>query len=351
MAKYIQIYSDLLAEINSRKLKFGDKLPTEQQLMHSYQVSRITAQKALNNLQEAGFIKRHVGKGSFVIHKTDMDELDEDDFSLPYVSLIMANELQTLSYLKGIERVLSSNKIHTTITITANDSNIELSAIKQAVANKAKGIIYFPSEPFINKDIFNTLLSDNFPVVFLDRSPLDIPCNCITTSGYIGGYLATKHLLDNGHRKVAILNSGLNLFETVNQRYAGYCQALNEYHIPINPDYVLECYQLSEFGYDLLTSSNRPTALFCTNDSVALVIYKLAYSLGLSIPNDISIVGFDNLPSSTDLIPPLTTIEQPFVKMGIEAAEIIISQSKSSSLIKKYLPVKLLERASVKSLL
>ena len=348
--KHANIYQDLLSDIRRGKFKNGDKISTEHQIMEKYKVSRITAQKALNNLSADGYIKRLAGKGSFVTFDSSFPDYNENVFTPSFVSLIMANQLQTLSFIHGIEQYLSTESIQTAISLTNNDPELELDAVKKAVSSNTKGIIFYPCEPFVNDEIFRNLIRDGFPLVFLDRAPIDLPCNCITTDGFSGGYMATKYLLDRGHRKIAIFNSGFDIFETVKHRYAGYCCAMRDYGVPVNPSYVLECYHSSNCGRELLMSSDPPTAIFCTNDSVALDIYNTAYSLGKVIPDDISIIGFDNLPVASQLIPALTTIEQPFSKMGIEAAKVVLNQNNSGSYVKMYLPVKLIERSSVKDM-
>ena len=349
-SKYETIYKDILANIRNGVLKNGDKVPTEHEIMDQYMVSRITAQRALNYLSENNYVERQPGRGSFVKFDSGYPDYNENAFSPSFVSLIMANQLQTLSFIHGIEQYLSTERIQTAISLTNNNAGLELEAVKKAVNGRSRGIIFYPCEPFVNHEIFQKLIRDGFPLVFLDRAPLELPCNCITTDGFKGGYIATKYLLDHGHRKIAIINSGFDIFETVKHRYAGFCAAMEDYGAPVNPEYVLECYGMMDYGKELLTMPDPPTAIFCTNDSVALHIYNLAYTLGISLPNDLSIIGFDNLPVSAQMIPPLTTIEQPFAKMGIEAAKVILNQSKTNELVKKFLPVNLLKRASVRDI-
>ncbi|MDD2361514.1 MAG: GntR family transcriptional regulator [Oscillospiraceae bacterium] len=347
--KYEKIYQDILSDIRNGVLKENDKVATEHQIMNKYKVSRITAQKSLNKLASNGYVERKPGRGTFVKFNSSFPDYNENIFKSSFVSVIMANQMQSLFFLRGIEQHLSSENIHTSISLSDNDPHLELEAVKKAISSNSRGIIFYPSEPFVNDEIFRNLIRDGYPLVFLDRAPIDLPCNIITTDGFTGGYLATKHLLEHGHKKIAIINSGLNLFETVKHRYEGYRCALRDYGIDVNPSYVLECYGMNKnCGRELLTSPDPPTAIFCTNDSVAFNIYDTAYDLGMVIPDELSIVGFDNLSAASQIIPALTTIEQPFLRMGIEAAKAVLNHSKSTAYSRMYLPVNLIIRSSVK---
>ncbi|MEC7469154.1 MAG: substrate-binding domain-containing protein, partial [Pseudomonadota bacterium] len=141
---------------------------------------------------------------------------------------------------------------------------------------------------------------------------------------------AVEHLINLGHQRIAML-SYLKGHGAGAWRLAGYKAALDNYNIPIVSEYI------EEYGYDeepnildtvirrLLTKTSvRPTAIFCVNDTLAASVYRIASQMGLKIPYDISIVGFDDDPMVENLWPPLTTIRQPISTMGNYAARMLI---------------------------
>jgi LacI family transcriptional regulator len=168
-----------------------------------------------------------------------------------------------------------------------------------------------------------------------------------------GGYAAASRLLEAGHTRVGMIN-----IETLESdlpaavgRYEGYCAALEEAGLGVDPSLVRFGQGGEEHGYkyamELLTSSNPPTAIFCANDRGAWGAYQAISDLRLSIPGDVSIVGFDNQATLAPFLRPgLTTFELPFVAMGRRAVDLILQDAEPDGRV-ELMDCPLIERNSV----
>jgi LacI family transcriptional regulator len=171
-------------------------------------------------------------------------------------------------------------------------------------------------------------VDDGTPLVAVDphTGPSNLPS--VHSDNLAGAITATRHLLELGHRRIGFL-AGRPDLESARQREQGYCRALSDAGLPVDTnlirvgDYELEMSQ--EPARQLLTLDDRPTAVFAANDLSAMQTMHVARTLGLAIPGDVSVVGFDNIPESALIEPPLTTIDQSIQEMGRRAVELLIA--------------------------
>jgi LacI family transcriptional regulator len=151
----------------------------------------------------------------------------------------------------------------------------------------------------------------------------------VDIDSYAGARLATEHLLGLGHRRIAYLSAGVNL-SCYEPRLAGYSDALKEVGIEVDVDLIkLSCFSESLSYEDtrvLLALPEPPTAIFAGNDLSARGVFEAARALGISIPHQLSLVGFDDVPMARDLSPALTTVRQPLHAIGETAATLLIEQ-------------------------
>ncbi len=169
------------------------------------------------------------------------------------------------------------------------------------------------------------------PVVLIDDQgvpPAEIPWVGVDNRG--GGYLATRHLLQLGHTRIAHIHGPTNLL-CCTERYQGYVQALQEAGLAVDPDLVqegnfeVESGQTATHAFLSLPVEKRPTAIFSANDQMAYGVIVAVEDHGLRVPDDIALVGFDDIYSSVHVRPALTTIKQPFSEMGQYATEALLS--------------------------
>lgn len=164
------------------------------------------------------------------------------------------------------------------------------------------------------------------PFVMVGRNMEEVDANMVFTDYQMGGYQITQHLIEIGHRRIAHITGNPHHRESLEKRL-GYEKALREAGIPILDHYLVEGNNEMESGYlgakKLLKMEERPHAIFAGNDLMAIGAMEAIKDSGLSIPEDIGVVGFDDINIATLIQPRLTTISQPVYKMGLIAARLL----------------------------
>lgn len=174
------------------------------------------------------------------------------------------------------------------------------------------------------------LAKQGTPVVVVGYHFKGQPFNAIDIDNCRGGYQATRHLIDYGHRCIGCI-TGPSTTQSAQDRTAGYRQALEETGIAFRPDWVMEgAYGLASHGAgyhkmkQLLAEADGLTAVFCQNDRMAVGAISAIRESGLEVPRDISIVGYDDTPEAEFASPSLTTIHQPTIRVGEEAVRLLL---------------------------
>lgn len=214
-------------------------------------------------------------------------------------------------------------------------------------AKQVDGLVVIPnSEPTA---LLRPVLQARIPVVVLEHDVEGVPC--IAIEEFRGGQVGTEHLLGLGHRRVALLRqtptSALS-----RERVDGYREALSRAGIAYDPSLVIECDATQAEGdrvmNELLALPEPPTAVFAHNDLLALGVCHAVQQAGLRVPDDLSVVGYDDISSAAYLNPPLTTVRFPKAEMGRLAGDLIVRSLRGDDLPARTvtLPVKLVVRAS-----
>lgn len=189
------------------------------------------------------------------------------------------------------------------------------------------------------------------PVVAVDPHRGRTGAPTIDCDNVNGARLATQHLLDLGHRRIGFV-AGRSDLESSRLREKGYRQALKAAGVAINPELIEVGGYEQEFSetaaHTLLTLPEPPSAIFAANDLSAIGVLTVAHSLGLEVPADLSVVGFDNVPESVLADPPLTTVNQPIQQMGQMAVELLLSLLAGQPIVSEHLtlPTSLVIRQS-----
>jgi LacI family transcriptional regulator len=169
------------------------------------------------------------------------------------------------------------------------------------------------------------------PYVRIASVSLDEPGRMVVTNDHVGGYEAARHLASQGHMRVGFI-SGPSTFRSSHERGAGFRQGLRDNKIVFDESLAVEGAYTYDSGVDaaleLLRRENRPTAIFAGNDEMAIGVYTAARSLGLRIPEDLSVVGFDDAPMAARIFPGLTTVRLPIRDMGHMAADKLLALSR-----------------------
>ncbi len=174
--------------------------------------------------------------------------------------------------------------------------------------------------------ILGGLLQNNFPCVQFFTRTETAGAPYVDADNYAGGRLATRHLLDLGHRRIGMIRGSMRSTSS-NDRYNGYRDALESAGVGVAPERVLSVSPNSDMEplRQLMRQPDRPTALFVWSDEVAFACMTMIKELGLSIPEDVSIVGFDSVDRCEHSTPPLTSINQPVFEMASEATRLLVS--------------------------
>lgn len=353
MIKYKKIVNDLISQFNSGKYAPNSKIPTEKELTDIYKVSRVTIRNALDVLVKRGIIYKVAGKGTFY---NGAPTYSAKKNIVVAIVIINANA-EIIKIVEGINDSISSANIKTNTYISNGLS--EKDVCEKVINDGADGIIIFPSEQTKDADYFAKLVNSNYPIVFLDRSPVR-NCNIVKSNSELGMYKMTQYLISCGHRNIAYISSfGISVLK---ERYYGFVQALNEHGIKTDRDNLITLSRTPESISDnpkaiydgvekLLKNDSIPTAIVCANDIIALHVLTKLRSYNQKIP-EISVTGFDNAVYSSRNAYSITTVEQNFFKIGREAAKMLLDviQNGNQNITTLLIPVKLICRDSVKTI-
>lgn len=341
---YKKIIDDLLLEIKHGKLEVNEQLPTEKELAEIYHVSRITSKRALTELENMGIIYRVQGKGSYVktreIHTKNTKKTARILFLIPF-----AKDLSLGNFSEGLLPVAKAH--HYEVILSTPDFLLNKEA-KEIMA-EFNGMIYYAQN---TKDFLMTLFElsiYHFPIIILDKKIYELPYPTIQSDNLSGGLLATNSLIQQGHQRIAYLFGEENtLPQSVKQRYLGYIQAIKTQQLPFYTHLEEKTSCLNQQTIDYFLGQNI-TGVICENDLVAIALIQQAKQIGVKIPEQLAVIGFDNIQASALIDPPLTTIAQNFQKMGHLAGEQLIHWIENHRNCQdQQIPIKLIIRESTK---
>ena len=228
-------------------------------------------------------------------------------------------------------------------------------AVKEAsyVANMVQGMVdgLLLVLPRNIADYTDTLTRQNFPFVVIDHQGSGDPCPSVGATNWQGGYNATEYLIKQGHKRIGFITGSMDL-GCSQDRLKGYRSALRTHHIPEMPELVYEGDFNQPDGYAgasaFLELPIPPTAIFASNDVMAMGVMDAVRNRNLRIPDDISVVGFDNIPQSAMINPSLTTVQQPLEQMGRVATQMLLGILKTpkKDVNRIELPTELIIRSS-----
>ncbi len=205
----------------------------------------------------------------------------------------------------------------------------------------------------LSDEYFKELSSISYPCVLFDVRVKNPNITCIGVDNIQGAFMAVEHLIKHGHKKIAFINGHKNAFVSY-ERLSGYYLALSSYNIEIDQNLIVHSDFTSNGGKkaieELLSSGKEFSAVFCASDLMAIGAIEAFDSLGISVPDDISIVGFDDITIAQYVNPKLTTIKQDREKIGASAANALINLINEQTLDRGLVMPELIERESTKEL-
>jgi GntR family transcriptional regulator, arabinose operon transcriptional repressor len=334
IARYAQLISHFRERILDGSLPPGARLPTELELAEKHQISRGTVRQAMSVLVNQGLLERVRGRGTFV-RPLPPAATRTPRATERRIGLVLAHSSGSqldLDILIGVEHAAKSRGYQ--ISFAYAEENIEQldRDIARLRADLVAGLIIFPvSNATYDQSIWR-LSADNIPFVLVDRYFPALDSDYVAADNVGGGYRATEHLLILGHTRVGFVCSAESslLTTSVRDRWQGYRRALQEYGQPYDEALMFEwpAGTNSDPGASdqLLLRNGRPSAIFAVNDAVALELLRAAQRLGLRVPEDLALIGFDDLNFAAHLNPPLTTVAQPRMDVGLRAGHLLINR-------------------------
>ena len=336
--------------IQKNALTKGQRLPTETELIEAIGVSRVTLRRALANMQEENLIYSVQGSGYFVGDHF----FPRENHVIPIIISYDHENSKILNIVHGAQNYLKARSCELEVHVSRRDPKAEKEMLLQLYEQGCRCAIIFPVSSEDNSDLYFHLLQNGMQLIFIDRRPADISCcHLVMSDNMTGGYLATRHLLELGHRRIATFGlEPMAHTSTIQERVLGYRHALREFGVP-EPEksYFFSAYKRQNRDVEeIFDPANGFTAVFAINDHAAVDIATHAYRYGLRVPEDLSVIGFDNLDITTVFTPHLSTIDQPFTQLGESAAEIAFQclTGNVTGYIQKSLPIRLIPRDSTR---
>jgi DNA-binding LacI/PurR family transcriptional regulator len=230
-----------------------------------------------------------------------------------------------MEIIQGVEETLERAGLSMVLTATRDEARRHRRWMARVIEHGTDGaILVLPDEHFARLE---ELRGHGIPVALVDdrgESPADLPS--VGATNFAGGFAAAEHLLSLGHRRIAVV--GGPPFKSTRARLAGYRTALQEAGVQPDPRLERSGGFVAETGYEaaraLLRAPEPPTAIFAGNDLQAIGVYRALYEAGLRAPDDMSVVGFDDLPLARLLTPALSTVRQPVREMGALATRMLL---------------------------
>lgn len=326
--KYMQLKGELLSWIQSGRLKPDDQTPSEHEIAGQFSMSRQTVRQALGQLEKEGWLYRLQGKGTFVAR--------QDTRSLQQSNMIGMMTTHISDYIfphivRGAEARLREGGYSMMLSSTDNDKNKERENLEMMLSQPFKGLIIEPTKSAQgnpNLQLFLSLEIHRIPFIMINERYPELHCPCLKLDDEAGGFMAAEHLIQLGHKEIA------GFFKTDDlqgaNRLKGFTRAFHKYRLPLGQDTVTHYtteQKLTvpyEAALQMLQRQERPTAFVCYNDELAVLLLEAARQTGLSVPEDLSIIGFDDSTLATATEVKLTTLSHPKQEMGVRAADMLI---------------------------
>lgn len=302
-------------------------------------VARSTRERVEKAIDELGYYPNEIARG-LVLQQSSTIGLITPDYTNPVYGE-QAEAIQEVCFPHGYLMLF---------VYSGNSIDRERELVLMFRAKQVDGVIIQPvsSDPV---ETIRPLKRAGIPVVLLQYDCCDVPC--VVLADVQGGHLATRHLLELGHRRIGFIKGRLPGAARAEERFNGYRQALQNAGVEYDPALVITSEVTQDAGYQamqqLFVVPEPPTAVFCHNDVLAVGAMHAIHAAGFSIPGDISVVGFDDTAGSAHLVPPLTTIRFSRKEMGRQAADILFRTIEQKVDLKPFtieLPVKLVVRDS-----
>lgn len=307
-----------------------------------YRISPDTESLVLRTAEVLRYRPNHLARG-LRLKKSNTIGLITPDISNPFFAYI----------IKRVQKVAHDQGYTLVVCNTDEDQELEIEHTNLLYRDRIDGLIVMPVGQ--RYDHFEEWLSKGTPLVLLDRCFEDIPANTVVVDNHQGAYKAIEYLIQHGHERIAIIQ-GLPGTYTSTERLRGYREALQAHGLPVDESLIVGSDFRQENGYIemklLLNMGVPPTAVFATSDLITLGVLQAVTEEGLAIPEDLSLVTFDDFDFAPYLKCPLTAVRQPKEMMGEMAVKLLVEDLQNERQGRKRIVLKpsLIVRESVATL-
>lgn len=318
--------------------KSQKETPTLADVARAAGVVAMTASRAINGTGYVSeLVRKRVMKAADALnYRPNMLARSLKGHSMRAIGIMLPDIANPFSaeLVAGIQEVLNKAG-YSAFLATANRSvEQEEAALRAFVDHRVDGILVATRGTEIGNDAISALIRQGVPVVTVGRPIEDANVDMVTADHWKGAHEAVSHLIDLGHRHIGFV--GISPDHASNlRRYHGYADALAARGIPIRPEYVVgpatsPAFATQQDGYagmmQLAKLKHRPSAIFARNDYTAIGALHAAQELGLSVPLDLAVASFDDIPLAAFTSPPLTTVAQPIAEQGRYAAQFLLDR-------------------------
>jgi len=357
---YLQVKEELQRLLASGQYNGGKPLPDERTLAAKLGLARMTLRRALGELAAEGLLERIPGRGTFVReHNIRKPSSGPRRQSIALVAFfgVSVNPRDSLFYfniIQGMQR--ACGELATLNLIDAASSDLE----SRLLNDGASGAIALGIS---DKPLLKKLVQYTIPMCLCDcvHPPIDGRYDLVTHANEEGGYLATKHMLERGHRDIALVihgaadEEGKTFTEIAAERREGYLRAMSEYRLEPPPENIIPAVAASSAAYRafaarLKSGAKAPTAVVCSTDEGALGVIEAARDFGLNVPGDLSVTGFGDIGLFTR--PELSTIRMQMEESGVQSIRMLSERMAERQLPSRTLrlSVQFIERSSTASI-
>lgn len=326
--KYAKLMEYIKDEIIMGRIKPGDQIPSENTLAEKLSLSRHTVRKAISMLVNEGFLYTEHGRGTFCKDRS----INRNNSKNIGVMTTYISEYIFPRVIQGIDSVLSEKGYSIMLKNTDNDVEKEALYLQEILNKDLEGLIVEPTKSALfsnNVNFYKALDANNIPYIFIHgiyQQLEDKPR--ITLNDSHGMYMVVKYLIEQGHRNIV----GVFKADDIQgiQRHKGYAEALTDNGLQYNPDNVIWFHteDRKEKPYctveAMIKNGKGIDAITCYNDQIAFGMYEKLVELGLSVPSDISLTGFDDSYFSVSCPVKLTTVSHPKELLGEMAAQTLL---------------------------
>ena len=338
---YVRVAQALQQKLS--EIGVGERLPPERQLCVEFGVSRVTLRKAMEALHRQGFLETRRGGGKRLLKPIFAPVATTNPVARKLIGIIVPTvENSFISRIvRGAEGVATESQFHMVLALDHGDMDYQLKQIQRMIESDMGGFAVYPDSGNLMRPEFQVLIGEirksSIPFVMIDRYVPEVDTPTVMSDNCGGMYAVTEHLILSGHRRLGLLAFGPEGGVADRERRKGFHLALRDYDLPSTPVFEADVGTIDHdvtarevIAAQLSADRGRPRfdGIVCMQDNMAFGAFLALKEAGLRVPDEIGLVGYDNL--NSDIFNAsglrLTSVDQPAEEIGREAARLLIAR-------------------------